>query len=212
MFFQADQKTKMTVLASEWLRHFRLLCNRWTEFNETWQEARILNLYQVFCFSTDRKTNIAAVLTSDWLIFFDFSATAAWNTTKLDRQQVLNILYQVCGFRALEQQQVSWTQNMATLQWRTLNKQMQMGPLRATEPWAVRILLTKPISWGKGGMGPPTEITSSIGNQNGKTDLLQNRTTDSFQSNEKSTTNSFLYIPGLQTKSQPITIGCLKHN
>ena len=35
--------------------------------------------------------------------------------------------------------------------------------------------------------GSPTEITSSIENQNGKTDLLQNRTTDSFQSNEKST-------------------------
>ena len=31
----------MAVLASDWLIHFRLLLwNQWTEFNETWQEAR----------------------------------------------------------------------------------------------------------------------------------------------------------------------------
>ena len=31
---------KKAALASDWLRHFRpLLCDRWTEFNETWQEA-----------------------------------------------------------------------------------------------------------------------------------------------------------------------------
>ena len=39
--FLADRKNKMAALASDWLRHFRLLLwNRWTEFNETWQEAR----------------------------------------------------------------------------------------------------------------------------------------------------------------------------
>ena len=39
--FRADGKNKMASLASDWLRHFRLLLwNRWTEFNETWQEAR----------------------------------------------------------------------------------------------------------------------------------------------------------------------------
>ena len=39
--FQSDQKNKMAALVSDWLRHFRLLLwNRWTEFNETWQEAR----------------------------------------------------------------------------------------------------------------------------------------------------------------------------
>ena len=37
---QADRKSKMAVLASDWLRHFRLLWNRWMEFNETLQEAR----------------------------------------------------------------------------------------------------------------------------------------------------------------------------
>ena len=35
--FRADRKTKMVALVSEWLNHFRLiLCNRWTELNETW--------------------------------------------------------------------------------------------------------------------------------------------------------------------------------
>ena len=39
--FRADRKNNMAVLASDWLNHFRLfLWNRWTEFNETWQEAR----------------------------------------------------------------------------------------------------------------------------------------------------------------------------
>ena len=39
--FRADRKNKMAALASDRLRHFRLLLwNRWTELNETWQEAR----------------------------------------------------------------------------------------------------------------------------------------------------------------------------
>ena len=41
VFFGLIGKNKMAALASDWLRHFRLfLWNRWTEFNETWQEAR----------------------------------------------------------------------------------------------------------------------------------------------------------------------------
>ena len=39
--FRAYRKNKMAALASDWLSHFRLLLwNRWTEFNESWQEAR----------------------------------------------------------------------------------------------------------------------------------------------------------------------------
>ena len=50
--FRADRKNKMTALASDWLRHFRLLLwNRWTEFNETWQEARSLRPLPSLCFS-----------------------------------------------------------------------------------------------------------------------------------------------------------------
>ena len=42
----------MAVLASDWLRHFRLLLsNCWTEFNETWQEARSQRLLPSLCFS-----------------------------------------------------------------------------------------------------------------------------------------------------------------
>ena len=50
--FGADRKNKMAALASDWLRHFRLLLwNRWTEFNETWQEARFQSPLPSLCFS-----------------------------------------------------------------------------------------------------------------------------------------------------------------
>ena len=66
--FLADQKNKMATLASDWLRHFRLLLwNRWTEFNETWQDIKVL--YQVCVFLADQK-NKMATLASDWLRHF----------------------------------------------------------------------------------------------------------------------------------------------
>ena len=49
--FRGDRKNKMAALASDWLRHFRLLWNRWTEFNETWQEARSQRPLPSLCFS-----------------------------------------------------------------------------------------------------------------------------------------------------------------
>ena len=50
--FRADRKTKMAALASDWLRHFWLLLwNRWTELEETWQEARSRCALQSLCFS-----------------------------------------------------------------------------------------------------------------------------------------------------------------
>ena len=50
--FRADLKNKMAALASDWLRHFRLLLwNRWTEFNKTWQEARSQSILPSLCFS-----------------------------------------------------------------------------------------------------------------------------------------------------------------
>ena len=62
--FHVDRKNKMATLASDWLRHFRLLLwNRWKEFNETWQEAishRPLASYQVCVFRTDLKNKMAA--------------------------------------------------------------------------------------------------------------------------------------------------------
>ena len=51
-FFLADLKNKMATPASDWLRHFRLLLwNGWTEFNETWQEARSQYPLPSLCFS-----------------------------------------------------------------------------------------------------------------------------------------------------------------
>ena len=50
--FRADRKNKMATLASDWLRHFRLLLwNRWTEFDETWQEERSQGPLPSLCFS-----------------------------------------------------------------------------------------------------------------------------------------------------------------
>ena len=49
--FRADRKNKMAALASDWLRHFQLLLwNRWTEFNQTWQEARSQRPLPSLCF------------------------------------------------------------------------------------------------------------------------------------------------------------------
>ena len=42
----------MAIHASDWLRHFRLLLwNRWTEFNQTWQEARSQHPLPSLCVS-----------------------------------------------------------------------------------------------------------------------------------------------------------------
>ena len=50
--FSGGSENKMAALASDLLRHFRLLlCNRWTEFNETWQEARSQGPLPSLCFS-----------------------------------------------------------------------------------------------------------------------------------------------------------------
>ena len=145
--FRADRKNKMAAMAYDWLRHFRLLCNCWTELNVTWQEARSQRHLPSLCF-WDRSKNKVAALTSDWqrhfrlllwnswtqfnetsqearsqrpllsLCFFgpigitrwppkpligwdifNFSSeTAERNSTKLDREQDLNVLYQVCVF------------------------------------------------------------------------------------------------------------------
>ena len=50
--FGVDRKNKMAALASDWLRHFRLLLwNRWMETNKTWQEARSQRPLPSLCFS-----------------------------------------------------------------------------------------------------------------------------------------------------------------
>ena len=50
--FRADWKNKMAVLASDWLKHVRLLLrNCWSEFNATWQEVRSQRPLPSLCFS-----------------------------------------------------------------------------------------------------------------------------------------------------------------
>ena len=100
--FWADRKNKIAALASDWLRHFWLLLwNRWTEFNETWQEARSQCPLPSLCFSGPvGKTRWLPWPLIGWDIFDFSSEMTEWNSTKLDRKQDLNILYQVCIFRA----------------------------------------------------------------------------------------------------------------
>ena len=53
--FRADRKNKITALASDWLRHFRLLLwNRLTEFNKTWQEGRSQLPLPSLCFAVNK--------------------------------------------------------------------------------------------------------------------------------------------------------------
>ena len=60
--FGADRKNKMAALASDWLRHFRLLLwNCWTEFNETWQEARPQRPIPSLFFGADGKKKMATL-------------------------------------------------------------------------------------------------------------------------------------------------------
>ena len=92
-------KNKMAALASDWLTHFRLLCNRWTELNETWQEARFYSSFTEFVFfGPIGKTRGLPWPLIGWDIFDFVSETAKQNLTKLDRKHDLNALYQVCVF------------------------------------------------------------------------------------------------------------------
>ena len=90
-------------LASDWLRHFRgLLWIGWMEFNETWQEARsqhLLDTKFVF-FGPIRKLRWQPLPLIGWDIFDFSSKTTEQNSTKLDRMQDLNILYQISVFQA----------------------------------------------------------------------------------------------------------------
>ena len=122
--FRADRKNKMAALASDWLRHFRLLLwNRWTEFNETWQEARSQRPLPSLCFSGPiGKTRWPPWPLIGWDIFDFSSETAERNSTKLDRKQDLNVLYQVCVFRADRKNKIAalasdWLRHFRLLLW-----------------------------------------------------------------------------------------------
>ena len=100
--FRADRKNKMAALASDWLRHFRLLLwNCWTEFNETWPGSKISTPSTKFVFfGPIGKTRWPPWPLIGWDISDFSSETTERNSLKLDRKQDLNVLYQVCVFRA----------------------------------------------------------------------------------------------------------------
>ena len=107
VFFGPIGKTRWPPLASDWLRHIRLLLwNRWTEFNETWQKARSQRplLSMNMFFAPIGKTRWLPWPLICWDSFYFSFATAERNSTELNRKQDLNVLYQVCVFRASEKQ------------------------------------------------------------------------------------------------------------
>ena len=65
--------------------------------NLTWLEARSQRPLSNLCFS-GRSEKQDGRPASDWLNIFDFSSEQ--NSTKLDRMQYLNVVYEVCVFRA----------------------------------------------------------------------------------------------------------------
>ena len=93
------------------IRHIRLLCNHWTEFDKTWRGARSQRPLPSLCFSrlsenqNDRPClwlanclRCSIVYYKLPLIFAVFSATTGRNSMKLDWKHVLTILYEVCIF------------------------------------------------------------------------------------------------------------------
>ena len=175
--FRADRKNKMAALASDWLRHFRLLLwNLWMEFNETWQEARSQRPLPSLCFSgrsekqdgrpglwlaetfstsslkpvngIQRNLTGSKISTTStkfvffgpigktrwppgpligWEIFDFFSEIAERSSTKLDRKQDLNVLYQVCVFRADQKNKMAalasdWLRHFSTSSLKPLNR------------------------------------------------------------------------------------------
>ena len=119
--FRADRKNKMAALACDWLRHFRLLLwNRWTEFNETWQEAR--SQRPLPNFGPIGKTRWPPWPLIGWDIFDFSSETAEQNSMKSDRKQDLNVLYQGRVFRADRKNKMAalasdWLRHFRLLLW-----------------------------------------------------------------------------------------------
>ena len=121
--FRANRKNKMAAPASDWPRHFRLLCrNRWRNSTNLDSKQDLNALYQVCAFRTDRENKMAAWPLIGRDIFDFFSETAEWNSTKLDRNQDLNALYQVCVFRADRKNKMAalasdWPRHFRLLLW-----------------------------------------------------------------------------------------------
>ena len=93
IFVWTNPSTNAAALASNWLTHFRLLCNHCMDSMKLNRKQVLKVFYQVCIFCADMSTNMAA-LAFDWLTHFQRIST------KLYRKQVLKIIYLVCVFRA----------------------------------------------------------------------------------------------------------------
>ena len=105
--FRADWKTKMAALASDWLRHFWLLL--WKPLNGigrnlTGSKISMCSTKFVF-FGPIGKTRWLPWPQICWDIFDFSSETAERNFMKLDSKQDLHVLYQVCVFSGLSNNQ-----------------------------------------------------------------------------------------------------------
>ena len=88
------------------LSHFRLLLwNSWTEFNETWQEARSQRPLPSLCFS-GRSENKMAALASDWLRHFRLLLWNHWREFNETWQEARSqcLLPSLCFSGRLEKQ------------------------------------------------------------------------------------------------------------
>ena len=99
--FRADQKNKMAALAFDWLRYFWILLwnHYWIQWNLTGSMISMSSTKFVF-FGPIRKRRWPPWPLIGWDIFDFSSETVEPNSTKLDRKQDLNALYQVCVFQA----------------------------------------------------------------------------------------------------------------
>ena len=109
--FRADRKNKMAALASDWLRHFWTSpLKRLKRIQQNLTGSKISTSSTKFgFFGPIGKTRWPPWPLIGWDIFDFSSETAERNSTKLDRKQDLNVLYQVCVFRA------DWKNKMAAL-------------------------------------------------------------------------------------------------
>ena len=101
MFEGRSENNKIAAASSDWLKWFCiLLCKRWTEFNETWHEARFQRALPSLCFRVDWKNKMTARRPIGWNMYAFSSETAEQNSIKLYSKQDGNVLYKVFVFRA----------------------------------------------------------------------------------------------------------------
>ena len=136
--FRADRKNKMAALASDWLRHFRLLLwNGWTEFNQSWQEARSQGPLPSLCFSGQLENQDGR--------------PGLWLAETFDRKQDLKVLYQVCVFKAdwkikLAALASDWLRHFRLLLWNCWSEFNETWPKARSHRFLPSLCFLRPMS------------------------------------------------------------------